>query len=152
MPSWRKVGQLVVLCAQRQDRAAAEIARIERARQRSLDNEQWLERQMAEIAALLTDRMGQNGVMDKAGLYEARRRLAVLQRQKIELRLERQQATLESLSLQQQGDGQRQHWLALEKKRGRYQAWIDTRRRQTRQGRDLLEQTDIEERTPWGKS
>lgn len=149
MASWRKAQRLVALCEQRKHRVQTEIARIERARQSSLESEAQLEAQMAAVADLLAEQHARSGVMSKARLFEVRRHLAVLLSQRNDLRQERAEAVLQTEALQQQAEQQRQNLLLEEKKRNKYQTWIAVQRRLSQLHQGLVEQSEIEERTVW---
>jgi hypothetical protein len=149
MSSWRKARRLVALCEQRQNRVRIEMTRIEHARAQSLETEALLDTQIASLDGLLLDQQGRTGVMDKTGLFEIRRHLAVLLSQKNDLRQERAEAERCSAELSGQLEQERLQLLQEEKKRNKYQTWIAGQRRLELQHRALLEQTEIEERSIW---
>jgi predicted transposase YbfD/YdcC len=119
MRSWRKARRLVALCEQRQNRFRLEMARIERAHRQSLESDAQLQAQIVSLDALLCDQHGRTGLMDKSGLYEIRRHLAVLLSQKNDLRLERAEAARLQAELKQQLESERQQLLQAEKKRNK---------------------------------
>jgi hypothetical protein len=146
MPSWRKGQRLVALCEQRKQRVQSEIARIERARLQSVALVAQLEAQLLDLNAMLNEHQGHTGVMSKLELYQARRHLAVLLRQKNDLRLERDEAQREVEALQQQSEQQRLALLLAEKKRNKYYDWMVGQRRLARWRQALAEQSETEER------
>jgi len=151
MASWSKAAQLVARCDTRKQRVLTTMARLDREQRQSLAQEQILAEHSADLDALLAEHLARGGVTDKAGLYEARRRLAVVLSQKNDVRLEQRQAKQQTQELEHQQHDERQRLLTLEKKRNTYQTWIELQQRQARKRRDLLEQSEIEERTQWCK-
>ncbi|GGY23993.1 hypothetical protein [Paludibacterium paludis] len=151
MESWRKAGGLLRLADLNIRRSQGEIARLEAERLRLTARRADIERQIASVNALLLAEYRHNQVLDRAGIYEARRHEAVLRAQLSGLFFETDTLLGEEARLameQQTCQARLRYWSA---KQNKFQRWVADKRREARMKRDLADEAETQERTVWNR-
>lgn len=151
MQSWRKANGLIRLAGMNRDRARRDIARLEAQRSELLRQCQALLEQVEALKMVLVTEHRHSKVMSRAGIYEVRRREAVIRARIAALKLERDGLLIDERRLadeQEQCQERYRHWHA---KHHKFQRWVDEQRRLERIERDLAEEAETQERTVWNR-